>query len=189
MTLSRWFRDYVYIPLGGSRGPTEVTVRNLMLVFFLTGAWHGAAWTFVLWGLYNGVLLVVERLTGVSRWADERLAVGRRAFTFLLVVLGWVLFRSHGLGQANDFYAAMASFDFGSLAPNVDAVLGRQQWIALTLGLASVALPRDFVTGKYLMGAWSGAPLAARLGVVALTPYAAIVIAAGSFSPFLYFQF
>jgi alginate O-acetyltransferase complex protein AlgI len=83
----------------------------------------------------------------------------------------------------------MASFDFGSLAQGVDAVLGRQQWIALALGLASVALPRGFVTGKYLMGAWSGAPLAARLGVVALTPYAAIVIAAGSFSPFLYFQF
>jgi alginate O-acetyltransferase complex protein AlgI len=189
MTLSRWFRDYVYIPLGGSRGATEVTVRNLMFVFFLTGAWHGAAWTFVLWGLYNGALLVAERLTGVSVWADERLAVARRAATLLLVVLGWVLFRSHGLGQARDFYAAMASFDFGPLAQGVDAVLGRQQWIALALGLASVALPRDFVTGKFLMGAWSGAPLAARLGVVALTPYAAIVIAAGSFSPFLYFQF
>ena len=164
-------------------------MRNLMVVFFFTGAWHGAAWTFVLWGLYHGLLLVGERLTGVSRWADERLAVARRAFTFLLVVLGWVLFRSQGLGQAGDFYAAMASFDFGSLAAGVDAVLGRQQWIALALGLASVCLPRGFVTGKYLMGAWSGAPLGARLGVVALTPYAAIVIAAGSFSPFLYFQF
>ncbi len=189
MTLSRWFRDYVYIPLGGSRGATEVTVRNLMVVFFLTGAWHGAAWTFVLWGLYNGVLLVAERLTGVPQWADERLVVARRAATFLLVVLGWVLFRSHGLGQARDFYAAMASFDFGSLAPGVESALGRQQAIALALGLASVALPRDFVTGKFVMGAWSGAPLAARFGVVGLAPYAAIVVAAGSFSPFLYFQF
>jgi alginate O-acetyltransferase complex protein AlgI len=189
MTLSRWFRDYVYIPLGGSRGTTRMTVRNLMFVFFLTGAWHGAAWTFVLWGLYNGLLLVGERLTGISRWEDDRLAVVRRAGTFLLVVLGWVLFRSNGLGQARDFYSAMASFDFGALAPEVDAVLQRQQAIALVAGLATVFLPRGYVTGKLLMEGWSGAPLAARFAVVTLVPYAAIVVAAGSFSPFLYFQF
>jgi len=100
-------------------------------------------------------------------------------------VLGWVLFRAEGLGQARDFYAAMASLDFGALAPGVDAVLARQQAIALLLGLASVVLPRDFVTRRFVTGGWSGAPLA----VVALTPYAAIVVAAGSFSPFLYFQF
>ena len=64
MTLSRWFRDYVYIPMGGSRGTQAQTVRNLLFVFLLTGAWHGAAWTFVLWGVYNGLLLVGERLGG-----------------------------------------------------------------------------------------------------------------------------
>jgi alginate O-acetyltransferase complex protein AlgI len=189
MTLSRWFRDYVYIPLGGSRGATEVTVRNLMLVFFLTGAWHGAAWTFVLWGIYNGALLVVERLTGVSRMDDDRLALGRRALTFLLVVLGWVMFRSTGLGQAADFYGGMAAFDFGPLAPAVSAALGPQQVLALCVGLLSLAFPRDLVLGKLVMERWSGAPLAARFAAVAMLPYAAILVAAGSFSPFLYFQF
>ena len=104
-------------------------------------------------------------------------------------MLGWVLFRAEGLGQARDFYAAMASLDFGALALGVDAVLARQQAIALLLGLASVVLPRDFVTRRFVTGGWSGAPLAAPLAVVALTPYAAIGVAAGSFSPFLYFQF
>jgi alginate O-acetyltransferase complex protein AlgI len=189
MTLSGWFRDYVYIPLGGSRGATEVTVRNLMVVFFLTGAWHGAAWTFVLWGLYNGALLVGERLTGISVLPDERWAVLRRAATLLLVVLGWVLFRSNGLGQAGDFYAAMASFDLGALSPAVDAALTPRAQLALAVGVASFLLPRQFVFGRVLQAGWSGAPLVARLAVVAFVPLAAISVAAGSFSPFLYFRF
>jgi alginate O-acetyltransferase complex protein AlgI len=189
MTLSGWFRDYVYIPLGGSRGATEVTVRNLMVVFFLTGAWHGAAWTFVLWGLYNGALLVGERLTGISVLPDERLTVLRRAATLLLVVLGWVLFRSNGLGQAGDFYGAMASFDLGALSPALDAALTPRAQLALAVGVASFLLPRHFVFGRVLQAGWSGAPLVARLAVVAFVPLAAISVAAGSFSPFLYFRF
>jgi len=189
MTLSGWFRDYVYIPLGGSRGATEVTVRNLMVVFFLTGAWHGAAWTFVLWGLYNGALLVGERLTGISVLPDERLAVLRRAATLLLVVLGWVLFRSDGMGQAADFYGAMASFDLGAPSPAVDAAATPRAQLALAVGIASFLLPRHFVFGKVLQAGWSGLPLVARLAVVTVLPLAAISVAAGSFSPFLYFRF
>ena len=189
MTLSGWFRDYVYIPLGGSRGATEVTVRNLMVVFFLTGAWHGAAWTFVLWGLYNGVLLVGERLTGISVLPDDRFAIGRRAATLLLVVVGWVLFRSNGLGQAGDFYAAMASLEPGSLSPAVDAALTPRAQLALAIGVASFLLPRQFVFGRVLQSGWSGAPLVARLAVIVVLPVAAISVAAGSFSPFLYFRF
>jgi alginate O-acetyltransferase complex protein AlgI len=189
MTLSRWFRDYVYIPLGGSKGTTGHTVRNLLFVFLLTGAWHGAAWTFVLWGVYNGLLLVGERLTGINRLADERWAIGRRAATFLLVVFGWVLFRSSDLGQAAEFAGAMLSFDFSGLDPAVDAALQGQAVLALAVGLATVLLPRDLVLGRVVMDRWSGAPLLARGAVLVTLPYAAIVVAAGSFSPFLYFQF
>jgi alginate O-acetyltransferase complex protein AlgI len=189
MTLSGWFRDYVYIPLGGSRGATEVTVRNLMVVFFLTGAWHGAAWTFVLWGLYNGALLVGERLTGISVLPDDRLAIVRRAGMLLLVVLGWVLFRSNGIAQARDFYGAMASVHLGALSPAVDAAATPRAQLALAVGIASFALPRDFVVGKVLQAGWSGTPLFARLAVIAVLPVAAISVAAGSFSPFLYFRF
>src|SRR6266852_5584254 len=105
-----WFRDYVYIPLGGSRGSQARTCFNLMFVFLLTGTWHGAAWTFVLWGIYNGALLVGERLTGIRTLPDARLATARRAGTFLVVVLGWVLFRAASVGDAGDVYASMFSF-------------------------------------------------------------------------------
>jgi alginate O-acetyltransferase complex protein AlgI len=189
MTLSRWFRDYVYIPIGGSRGTQAETCRNLMFVFLLTGAWHGAAWTFVLWGVYNGALLVGERLTGVRTLADDRATALRRALTFLIVVLGWVLFRASGLGDAGDVYGAMFSFDFGPLPAAVDQTLTPEPLLALAVGVSTVLLPRDFVLGRIVQDRWAGAPLAARAGVLAVLPFAAIAVAAGSFSPFLYFRF
>ena len=189
ITLSRWFRDYVYIPLGGSRVSQAVTVRNLMLIFLLVGFWHGAAWTFVLWGVYNGGILVVERLTGVARLPDERLAGLRRAGTFLLVVLGWVMFRAGSVGDAVDVYAAMFSTELGGLPQAVDEALVAPAALALCFGLASALMPRGLVIGQVLEGGWDGWALRARVAVMALVPLAAITVAAGSFSPFLYFQF
>jgi alginate O-acetyltransferase complex protein AlgI len=189
ITLSRWFRDYVYIPLGGSREGQRKTVRNLMVIFLLVGAWHGAAWTFVLWGLYNGGLLIAERLTGVSRMPDQRLWALRRVATFALVVFGWVLFRAADLTQAGDVYAAMLAPGGGQLPAALDDALGAPAVLALAFGLANALLPRGFVMGRIVQSRWTGGPLAARLAVLALLPFAAITVAAGSFSPFLYFQF
>jgi alginate O-acetyltransferase complex protein AlgI len=190
MTLSRWFRDYLYIPLGGNQGSRLRTSGVLLFVFLLTGTWHGAAWTFVLWGIYNGVLLVIERLTGVARLPDTRLAVVRRAGTFVLVVLGWVLFRAASLGDAGRVYHALIAFHFTALPAAVHQALGREQVLALTIGLATVLMPRDLVLGRVVLdGRWSGLPLLARGATIALLPFAAITVAAGSFSPFLYFRF
>jgi alginate O-acetyltransferase complex protein AlgI len=189
MTLSRWFRDYVYIPLGGSRGTQGQTVRNLWFVFLLTGAWHGAAWTFVLWGLYNGTLVVIERVTGVAALEEDRLQVPRRALTFLAVVIGWVMFRAGSPGQAFDFYAAMVPHGTLAVNPFLDASITPQAKFALVVGLATVLLPRGFVLGRFMERGWSGAPLLARAAAVAVLPYAAVLVAAGSFSPFLYFRF
>jgi alginate O-acetyltransferase complex protein AlgI len=191
MTLSRWFRDYVYIPLGGSRGSRRQTVRNLLFVFALTGAWHGAAWTFLLWGLYNGGLLVAERLSGLAAVRRDVAEIPRRAVTFLLVVCGWVLFRSIDVGQALNFYGAMVprpGVDL-SLPPIVSEAFTPQAKVALAVGLASVLLPAGFVLGRLTQASWSGPPLAARGVALALLPYSVILVAAGSFSPFLYFRF
>ncbi len=189
ITLSRWFRDYVYIPLGGSRVSQAVTVRNLLVIFLLVGAWHGAAWTFVLWGAYNGALLVGERLTGISQLPEERLAALRRAATFLLVVFGWVLFRAASVGNALEIYGSMLSPRPGELPSTMDDALVAPAVIALCIGVASALLPRRLVMGRLLEGGWRGWPLRARVAVMATVPLAAITVAAGSFSPFLYFQF
>jgi alginate O-acetyltransferase complex protein AlgI len=191
MTLSRWFRDYLYIPLGGSRGSQSQTVRNLFVVFFLTGIWHGAAWTFVLWGVFNGTLLVGERLTGIAALADDRAFVARRAATFVAVVLGWVMFRANSVGDALQFYKAMIPKPgvILDLPLEVSQAFTPQAKLALAIGLATLLFPRGLVIGRMLQDRWSGVPLAGRALAIATLPYTTILIAAGSFSPFLYFRF
>ena len=106
ISLSAWFKDYLYIPLGGSRKGN--VYLHLMIVFLATGIWHGAAWTFVLWGLYHGVLRVTEKLTGLDKKEPRGLiSVGAWALTMLLVLLGWVLFRADSLQYAVEYFLRM----------------------------------------------------------------------------------
>ena len=106
MSLSGWFREYVYIPLGGSRAGTAKQVRNILLVWTLTGLWHGAAWNFLLWGLYFGVLLLGEKF-----WWGKALERApsplRHLYAMVIVVLGWVLFRYEGLAAVGSYLGAM----------------------------------------------------------------------------------
>ncbi len=195
MSLSRWFRDYLYIPLGGNRVPTGLTYRNLVIVFLLTGLWHGAAWTFVLWGVYHGALLIIERASGLAR--VQGFTAGRRAATFVLVVFGWVLFRAADLGEFARVAGAMLQPDllreplFG-LDPDVAIGIGTFQLVLLGAVLASAFLPGTWVTGRVLDGLdrWPDrVRTSVRAGTLALSPYVAIAAVAGTFSPFLYFQF
>jgi alginate O-acetyltransferase complex protein AlgI len=191
MSLSRWFRDYVYIPLGGNRYGVRRTYRNLVVVFVLVGFWHGANWTFLVWGLYHGALLVVERAFGVgdapaARWAR----IGRRALTLVLVVIGWVFFRSADLPQALDMLGHMFVPDGRGLTDLVDAALTNQRLVILLVSLLVVLLPTHPVTGPILESSRTRTATALRVGVMtAGLAYSAILIASGTFSPFLYFQF
>ncbi|MEM7585946.1 MAG: MBOAT family protein [Acidobacteriota bacterium] len=190
MTLSSWLRDYLYIPLGGSRGGASATYRNLVIVFLLCGLWHGANWTFVLWGAFHGALLVIERLTGQRPTETASFVALRRACVMLMVTLGWVIFRADSVQHAVAIYAAMFSFSGFELAPEV--ALARTHRVALVTGLAAlvVLLPRSFVAGPQL--AVQPGPLFSLVRVVWLGGGAVIattLIASGNFSPFLYFQF
>ena len=106
ISLSSWFRDYVYIPLGGNRVSKIKHIRNLLIVWFLTGLWHGAAWNFVAWGLYYGVILIIEKYF-LSPVLDRLPDVVRRIYSIVLVVIGWVLFFSSSFGQAADYIRVM----------------------------------------------------------------------------------
>ena len=195
MSLSRWFRDYLYVPLGGNRGGTVKTYRNLVIVFLLTGLWHGAAWTFVVWGCYHGAWLIIERSTGLAK--STRLVVPRRAITFVIVIIGWVVFRSGSLPEAGRMLSAMLTphfVDGGPLAvaPDLDLLLTPYRIALICLVCASALLPGGWVTGKVINGLDGTAGWArttARSVVTVLAPYAAMVAVAGTFSPFLYFKF
>jgi alginate O-acetyltransferase complex protein AlgI len=122
-------RDYLYLPLGGNRGGTLRTYRNLMIVMLLGGLWHGANWTFVVWGAYHGLLLIVDR---VAQPVFSRLPrIVYQLQTFLLVVLGWVFFRSPTLGFSLRWFKALVTF-----APvPVPGAARAAGWLLLALGL------------------------------------------------------
>jgi alginate O-acetyltransferase complex protein AlgI len=191
MSLSRWFRDYVYIPLGGNRCGARITYRNLWIVFALCGFWHGANWTFLIWGLYHGTALVIERRRGWGVVAAEpgRL-LARRALTLLIVVFGWVLFRSPDLGTALMFLQHMVILDLGGLTDVVNATLTNQRLVILLFAAVVFLLPARPITGAYLESVQSTPAAVLRIGVITVGLfYSALLVATGTFSPFLYYHF
>jgi alginate O-acetyltransferase complex protein AlgI len=134
MSLSSWFRDYVYIPLGGNRHGLAKTVRNLLIVFFLTGLWHGAAWRFIVWGLYHGAFLMLERF-GLGRALDRAPRPLRHLYAVTVVMVGWVFFRADTLPRALHYLAAMADAgEFRPPDPALALLLNAQTVAALALG-------------------------------------------------------
>ncbi|HEV7384606.1 MAG TPA: MBOAT family protein, partial [Phenylobacterium sp.] len=143
MSLSSWFRDYVYIPLGGNRHGQLRTVRNLLIVFFLTGLWHGAAWRFIVWGLFHGGFLMLERF-GLGRWLQAAPRLLRHLYAVLVVMVGWVFFRADSLPQALHYLAEMVR-PGGFQPPDaaLSILLNAQSMTALVAGslLAMPLLP------------------------------------------------
>ena len=183
-TLGQWFRDYVYIPLGGSRTTRAKWIRNVAVVWLLTGLWHGAAWNFVLWGGYFGLLLLTERLWLGKRLARAPAAV-QHALLLLLVTLGFVLFRAESLQACGQTLRAM----FGG-APlwDADALYALRSFAGvLVLGVVGATrLP------KRLWKRLEPHPVSAALGPVLtglLLLAATAALVDGSFNPFLYFRF
>jgi alginate O-acetyltransferase complex protein AlgI len=176
MSLSSVLRDYLYIPLGGSRGGEAGTYRNLMITMLLGGLWHGANWTFVVWGAYHGLLLSATRALG-ARVKRVPLLL-RRGLTFLLVIIGWVLFRSDTFSMASGLLRAMFTPTAG---------IGIGGWRALCcLLLIAAALAHVGPNSFELRHQWKPLP---SCGLALLLAACLIVIFAGTTTQFLYFQF
>jgi alginate O-acetyltransferase complex protein AlgI len=190
MSLSRWFRDYLYIPLGGNRGSSFQTYRNLWIIFVASGFWHGAAWTFLVWGMYHGAWLVVERATGLAKVPDERMQVLRRFVTLVLVMVGWVFFRASDIGDAGHVLVRMFVWHGGAVPAEVHASLTHFRVLVFALACLVVLVPRGFVMGRLLDDGKSTVASGLRIAYTGVAaPYAAVVVAAGTLSPFLYFKF
>jgi len=189
MSLSAWLRDYLYISLGGNRGGTLKTYRNLLLTMLLGGLWHGANWTFVIWGAWHGTVLCIERALGVKP-DPSRFRVSRWALTFLVIVLGWVMFRAANVSEALRMYGAMFRFDGAGLSDVYAGSITSLEMATLLLAIAVAAF-----TGSMSLRPAPRPPvfahghLAAQVLVWPLFLLAILKLSAESYSPFLYFQF
>ncbi len=188
MSLSTWLRDYLYVPLGGNRGGPARTLRNLALVMVLGGLWHGAAWTFVLWGAWHGAWLIGERLAGVRPERPRLPGVLGVAGTFLVVLLGWVLFRATDLGAAWRMLQGLVGAHGLTLTPELAWQLSPRSLWTLAAGLLLAFAPAPAVAGAALRRWWGERRLAWPL-LVPLFVLGVLRALADTASPFLYFRF
>jgi alginate O-acetyltransferase complex protein AlgI len=186
MSLSSWLRDYLYIPLGGSRGGNAQTYRNLIMVFLLCGLWHGANWTFVLWGVWHGAFLVFERL-GLGPALARLTKPARWAYALLVVMGGWVLFRAEDLSGAIAYYASLIGGNgVGEISFEMHDALNDRVIMTLIIGCVLAIAPRW--PAKWTLPFVVRAPADVAL-TFALLIFSMITVAAGAYSPFLYFRF
>ena len=186
ISLSTWFRDYVYFPLGGSRVDSRAKhIRNLFVVWLLTGIWHGANWTFLAWGLFYFVLLVLEKYGGLGRgwpvWA-------KWLFTFLMVNFAWVLFRADSLAAAGQYLQAMFGLGAGGW-DDLTALYLRENWTVLA---ASVLFAGPLAPRLRDWAAKKDSPLLdAGYAVLAAAVFlvSAAFLIKGTYNPFIYFNF
>jgi alginate O-acetyltransferase complex protein AlgI len=176
ISLSSCLRDYLYIPLGGNRHGEILTYRNLMITMLIGGLWHGAAWTFVVWGAYHGLLLAAHRK--FARYWDPLPAIARQAGMLILIVVGWVFFRSTSFGMAATLLHKMFVPEAGQIVDQPELSL-----LALVLaGAWAVAGPNAFDMQHF--------PRWRSRAAVAVGFAASLAIVLGTRStPFLYFQF
>ncbi|RYH97558.1 MAG: MBOAT family protein, partial [Acetobacteraceae bacterium] len=195
ISLSVWLRDYLYIPLGGNRISERRTYINLMTVMVLGGLWHGANWTFVIWGVWHGGWLAAERWMG---WAMQPRTAGRIGATLLIVLLGWVIFRSVDVAQASGIYAGMIGLNGLTLPVEIALQVTRESLVITGLAILICAIEpagRDLVVRRYYVPSGPGGALAVSdtLAPAILTSIlfalSVMRLAEQSFSPFLYFQF
>jgi D-alanyl-lipoteichoic acid acyltransferase DltB (MBOAT superfamily) len=187
ISLSTWFRDYLYIPLGGNRHGAARTYRNLFIVFLLCGLWHGAGWTFVLWGLWHGTFLVLER-TGLGRILAGAPAPLAWAYAMIVVVFGWVLFRAPDLPHAVSVWRGMLALNHGA-TPNPAFLLALNAQLAWVLVLGGIVAVFDLPWRRWVLQAMPGWVWADNVAVASLLFLSILRVAAGTFSPFLYFRF
>ena len=186
ISLGSWFREYVYIPLGGNRKGTLRTYINLMIVFFLTGLWHGAGMSFVIWGLYHGLLTIIERI-GLKKLLDKTKILSG-IYTFFAVCIGWVLFRAERTLTAVKYISCML-LPWRYSGPGTEA-WNYMDWktvftfgcAVLGMGFIQVSLP-DKVKKR-----WNGSSAEAVYCVVILI-FCLAAIASDTYNPFIYFQF
>ncbi len=188
ISLGSWFRDYVYVPLGGNRRGLPIQLRNVAIVWLLTGLWHGASWNFVLWGLYYGALLVCEKLF-LLRWLKRAPSLAGRVYTLLAVTLGWTLFAFDRIGDGLAFLKVLFGGGAGLIGTEALYQLTANLPLLLVCAVAATPLAKRLYAR---MNERCGPGLLLTADAARIAGLAALSVSwliSGSYNPFLYFRF
>ena len=190
ISLSTWFREYVYIPLGGNRCTPSRHILNLLIVWMLTGLWHGAQWNFMFWGLYYGVILILEKYLWGSK-IEKLPAAVQHIYAFVLVLFGWVFFFSPTLGYAGQYLKVMFGIGANGIFDKQGFFMIFTNWLLIVIAILASA-PRGYKLLKKITGCWQSEEVRA---IVTCAVYIAMFLLCIAFlvtetyNPFLYFRF
>ena len=184
ITLGSWFRDYLYIPLGGSRQGKLKTYINISIVFLLTGLWHGASFNFILWGGYYALFLIAERM-GLRKVLEKLPAFARHIYAILAIMFGWVFFRSSTWTEAIRYLHGMFSLSGNDVA-HFNYIMNGKYWFCMAAGIF-LSLPHKNITT--LIQKSSAGRALADISILAVFYIAICYMIGSGYSPFLYFRF
>jgi len=189
ISLSSWFKDYLYIPLGGNKKGTFKTYRNLIIVFICTGIWHGASWNFLIWGIYYGIFLVLERMKLINFGEKFDKSLGR-VYTLLVVFVGWVFFRSDSLHYSIEFLKSMIGITHNVGLYNICLFLNAKFVLTFLLAIIGVMPLVNNIFLKMNIDKISIRNQFARDAYITFTFLVAILYLSNStYNPFIYFRF
>ncbi len=185
ISLSTWFKEYVYIPLGGNRKGTRRQIINLLIVWGLTGLWHGAAYNFILWGLYYGGMLILEKFV-LKRFLDKLPAAAQHLYTLLLVIIGWGIFYFTDVTQLGSFLANLFNFGRG---------LGSQETLNTIISFLPMLVIAGFASTPFATNIYNRFARTRYIWIAETLFCAAVLflstasLVSQSYNPFLYFRF
>jgi alginate O-acetyltransferase complex protein AlgI len=182
ITLSDFLKEYVYFPIGGSRVSKVKIARNLLVTFLLTGIWHGANWTFFVWGLYFGVFIIIEKLL-LGKFVAKIPAFLRQIITFLIVYIGWILFQAESIEIAQETLMSILQFEGGVAVPLLNFDFKMKLVLFVAAGLSFIPIYEK------KLHSLEKSTYFRSLMIILLLTASAISIAGSSFHPFLYFKF
>lgn len=187
MSLGTWFRDYLYFPLGGSRCGKLKNIFNLFIVWMLTGLWHGANLTFVLWGLMYFLLLTFEKATGLHKKSGKVLNIIKWLYTILFVILGWVLFRANSVSDAFSYLSSMFGLNGNAVVDDISVAWLMQNIILLAIG-SVLCTPLFKILSKKTENSASAGYIKV-IGLIVLLVLSVASLVSSSYNPFIYFNF
>lgn len=190
ISLSSWFKEYLYIPLGGNRKGSVRTYINLLIVFFATGIWHGASWNFVIWGLFHGVFLIIERYKLGGILEKNKFKFINHLYTLMVVMIGWVFFRAENLTAALKYIKVLFGMGTSLVTLPLKYFLNTEVMIVLTLGILLAGIFQSKKDNLKRMIRVTGQVSVYEIVLIPIIMILCILyLTSGAYNPFIYFRF